>query len=115
MQSKLVRDNIPDIISASGCKPIWHKCDETDFYNFLLLKLQEEVNELKKAETHNQILEECSDVFTVVSAIVELIDLSEGCRDWMNIYTNKLKTNGAFYDRIILDDVIEGENENERY
>ena len=103
---KLVRDKIPEIIEKSGMKPIWRECYEEEFYDFLLKKLQEEVDELKAAKTHKDQLEEAADVYEVLFAIISYLDLSgKSWEEWMAVMLKKREERGQFDKRIILEEV----------
>lgn len=64
---KLVRDKIPEIVKAKGINPINHTADDKEFFNALLEKLREEVEEF--IEDPSQ--EEMADIMEVVYAILK--------------------------------------------
>ena len=53
--NKLVRDNIPQIIEASGKKPTWYELGDKDFLTALQCKVTEEIKELTISVTITKI------------------------------------------------------------
>lgn len=49
--NKLVRDNIPEIIRGNGEVPICHVLSDTEYWNSLLRKDEEELIEVKEANS----------------------------------------------------------------
>ena len=49
--NKLVRDNIPEIIRGNGEEPICRVLSDTEYWNFLLRKDEEELIEVKEANS----------------------------------------------------------------
>jgi predicted house-cleaning noncanonical NTP pyrophosphatase (MazG superfamily) len=101
VHSKLVRDKIPQIILAQKRQPIYHVATEKEYGEYLMKKLQEEVNEFFEAENK----EELADVMEVIYAICQhkQFDLS----DIEKVRMKKKEERGAFNDRLILDQIIE--------
>lgn len=64
---KLVRDKIPEIIKAKGIEPVTHIAKDKEFFNALLDKLREEVEEF--IEDSSQ--EEMADIMEVIYAILK--------------------------------------------
>ena len=95
---KLVRDKIPEIIRATGRVPKFRFADEQEYYDFLIKKLEEEVEEFKE----NRNPDELQDILEVIYAIAEYntIDLKELERK----RKQKVKERGSFNKRIILED-----------
>lgn len=98
--NKLVRDNIPDIIEKDGENPVIRVLSDNEYRKELYKKLLEECNELISAKTSDDIIEEASDVFEVLSAISEL----EGKNIDKVIETSKQKKSkrGGFTKKIFL-------------
>ncbi|WP_396912029.1 nucleoside triphosphate pyrophosphohydrolase [Mycolicibacterium sp.] len=69
--AKLVRDNIPGLIRASGRRAVTRQLDDDEFAVALLDKLAEETAEVRSAATAEAVLEEAADVLEVLLAIVE--------------------------------------------
>ncbi|MEI3530460.1 MAG: nucleoside triphosphate pyrophosphohydrolase [Bacilli bacterium] len=98
--NKLVRDNIPDIIKKDGETPVIRILSDDEYKKELYKKLLEECNELISAKTKDDIIEEASDIFEVLSAISEL----EGRNIDKVIETSSQKRSkrGGFTKRIFL-------------
>jgi predicted house-cleaning noncanonical NTP pyrophosphatase (MazG superfamily) len=97
--NKLVRDRIPEIITADGKSPVTHIVDEKEYLQALINKLREEVEEL--AETPN--IEELADIKEVTIAIREALGIHAG--DLEEARRKKAKSNGRFKQRIFLESV----------
>ena len=52
--NKLVRDNILDIIEANGEKPIYRILDAKEYWEYLLLKDIEELEEVRSASSTSE-------------------------------------------------------------
>ncbi|MFA5708747.1 nucleoside triphosphate pyrophosphohydrolase [Mycolicibacterium sp.] len=59
--AKLVRDNIPGLIRASGRRAVTRQLDDDEFAAALLDKLAEETAEVRSAATAEAVLEEAAD------------------------------------------------------
>ena len=98
---KIVRDNIPRIIRASGgeCRTrmITSKRELT---KYLITKLREETNELEKATTNSGMMEELGDIMECVFAITD-----NACFDIekvMRMRKRKAERKGTFLNGVIL-------------
>ncbi len=100
---KLVRDLIPDIIMRQGRTPETGIAkDDDEFRLYLLAKMVEESNELKKAKNKDHIAEELADIMELIETILNLENLSS--EDIKNIQKDKREKRGGFEERIILHD-----------
>jgi predicted house-cleaning noncanonical NTP pyrophosphatase (MazG superfamily) len=97
---KLVRDNIPAIIEASGRAAEVRTLSEKDFRLSLHEKLAEEVAELRDARSAQEVLDEAADVLEVIRAIAGVFghDFDAVLRA---AYV-KRKTRGSFDARLYL-------------
>lgn len=96
---KLVRDRIPEIITASGKKPVTHILDETAYIAELDCKLNEECAEYQESKT----LEELADMLEVMYAIAEARGYSVA--ELEEVRKKKTAERGGFRDRVYLDGV----------
>ena len=96
--NKLVRDKIPEYIKSKGKVPITHIADETEYWEKLKEKLQEEVNEFLKDGN----IEEIADILEVIDAIANYKKFSR--EDIERIKEKKADERGKFKDRIILEE-----------
>lgn len=98
MKSKLVRDNIPQLIQASGRQPITHIASDQEYEAALKEKLVEEVQEFLE----NPNSDELADIQEVLNALIE-----QNTDDVESIRLDKKARNGGFASRIILDDIVQ--------
>ena len=70
---KLVRDNIPDVIIASGQTPITRVLSDKEYIDELFKKLGEEYEEFLEARN----LEELADMLEVIYALADTISSRE--------------------------------------
>lgn len=64
--SKLVRDNIIEIMRAEGKHPVFHVADDTEYWTKLKAKLAEEMGEFVRDESINEV----ADILEVIDAII---------------------------------------------
>ena len=93
--NKLVRDAIPDMITAQGEKPNIRILEDAEYRDCLSRKLDEEVREFHQENN----LEELADILEVVYALAEL---NGGRGELEHIYTKKHEARGGFAKRIFL-------------
>lgn len=101
--NKLVRDNIPKIITEEGLKANARVLNEKEFSDALYEKMIEEATELKLAKTKKEIIEELADLYEVIEEllIINKIDIAE--IDKVRVKKNFKK--GTFENRIFLENV----------
>lgn len=99
--NKLVRDNIPDIITEQGETPIFRTLDDAEYENCLKKKLAEEVAEF----TDESTMDELSDILEVLESIANLHGWTDG--EIQRTRRDKAEARGAFRERIFLEKVIE--------
>ena len=103
--NKLVRDRIPEIIEESGKKAVIYIADDKEYLEKLYDKLIEEIEEFKE----NPSPEELADILEVCDAIREYFKIDANEVEY--IKKKKFEERGGFYKRIILKEVIVGEND----
>ena len=97
--NKLVRDNIPNIISENGEKPITRVLTDEEYIRELNLKIEEEVKEYLLDFS----VEELADIEEVIRAILDYKNVSY--EEFENVRLNKVNKRCAFKERIFLERV----------
>jgi predicted house-cleaning noncanonical NTP pyrophosphatase (MazG superfamily) len=100
---KLVRDNIPDIIRASGRTPRVTTLAAGPYRVALRDKLREEVDELIAARTVDAVIEEAADILEVLTAIAAEHGVT--LDDILDAAQRKRAEAGGFAMRLCLDSV----------
>ena len=102
---KLVRDNIPEIIRASGKIPVTRILNEADYLQALKTKVAEEANELIGAPTKEAMLTELADLQELITAIC--LQSGYTMEELEEARQKKKSINGAFTKRIFLESIEE--------
>lgn len=102
--NKLVRDNIPDIIKANGEEPIYHVLDEKEYWEYLLLKDTEELEEVRSASSISERKKELADKLELIRAMAEYNGFT--LEDILEEADRKKGRNGGFKKRLLLERVI---------
>ena len=105
MYNKLVRDKIPLKIKLNGETPKYHTLSVEEFREAIKVKLLEEVNELLKATTKDEMIEELADIMEVIEWVRKTEEITE--YDVLKMKHNKYLKNGGFFERIFLESVEE--------
>lgn len=98
--NKLIRDKIPEIITANGQKPAVSTLNDDDYKLALLDKLVEEAQELKES---NGDIGERADVAEVLRAIDKAYAMPDD--EIQRVVKEKRKERGAFERRLYLKSV----------
>lgn len=93
---KLIRDRIPELMVAAGLVPSIRVLRSDERMSWLLTKLHEEASEL--ARTPN--LEECADVFEVVTVIAQ--ELGYSVEALIQAASEKRRVKGGFCKGLLL-------------
>ena len=96
--NKLIRDNIPAIITNKGGNPITHVASDEEYEQKLLEKLAEEVSEFQEAKS----VEEMADIKEVLLAIYDLYGFKK--EEVEKVRQEKKEERGGFSERIILEE-----------
>lgn len=97
LTNKLVRDNIPDIISRKGGRAKTRILESEEYKKELIKKLKEETKEFE--QDNNK--EELADIYEVFIALLEATDTN--IEEITHIADEKRKNNGAFKNRIYME------------
>jgi predicted house-cleaning noncanonical NTP pyrophosphatase (MazG superfamily) len=96
---KLVRDRIPEIITAAGERPVTRIADPIEYRALLRAKLVEELHEFLESENP----EELADVLEVSRALA--VDLGSSPEKLEEIRRRKASERGAFSEHVVLMEV----------
>ena len=99
--NKIVRDKIPQIIESKGSKCKIRTLDEMGFIFHFRNKLQEEVDELNRAATSDEILEEVVDVLEILYTITT--NIGKTFEDVEVLRLKKKQEKGGFADKLFLE------------
>lgn len=102
--NKLVRDNIPEIIRGNGEVPICHVLSDTEYWNSLLRKDEEELIEVKEANSVEERKKELADKLELIRAMAEFNGFT--LDDIIKEAETKASKNGAFQKRLFLERVV---------
>lgn len=102
--NKLVRDNIPGIISADGKTPVTRVLKGEEFKEALFRKLSEETEEVCMSSGHtDELKKELADVFEVLDTIILLMQLDE--HEIKTLQSKRRAERGGFEKRIYLESI----------
>jgi len=100
--NKLIRDKIPQIIEQSGKQAVIEAVSGKEYLELLNAKLGEELQEYLESQS----AEELADLVEVVYAILDYNNVS--LQEFELIRKQKVLERGAFKDRLLLREVIDG-------
>ena len=101
---KLVRDKIPEIIYSNDEKPIYRKLNEKEYWEYLLKKDKEELQEIKEANSIEERKKELADKLELIKAMAEYNGFK--LQDIIKEAERKKEKNGGFEKRLLLEKVI---------
>lgn len=105
---KLVRDRIPEIIKNDGKKAVTRILNDEQFKVYLEKKLDEEVKEFHESKS----LEELADILEVIYTLGSAYGYSASSLFAARV--NKSNMRGGFYDKILLEEICEVANNEQR-
>lgn len=103
--NKLVRDNIIDIIKNNGEEPIYRVLNDEEYWEYLLIKDNEELMEVKNACIKEERKKELADKLELIKAMAEFNGFS--LQDVIEESDKKREKNGGFQKKFLLEKVIE--------
>jgi len=98
--NKLVRDNIPDKIIASGETPVYRELNAQEYWSYLIKKDKEELLEVQEADSIEERKKELADKLELIRAMAEFNGYT--LNDIMEEADRKRETNGGFEKRLLL-------------
>ncbi|GAB1475224.1 nucleoside triphosphate pyrophosphohydrolase [Bacillota bacterium] len=101
--NKLVRDEIPKLIEESGRKQTSRILDEQQYFNALIDKVVEEIEEFRTSG----IEEEIADVYEALDCLVKLKEYEPMHIDYIRLI--KREARGSFLEKILLEEVDDEE------
>ena len=105
--NKLVRDNIIDIIKNNCEEPVYRVLTDKEYWDYLLIKDNEELLEVKNAESNEERKKELADKLELIIAMAEFNGYT--LDDIIEEANNKRNKNGGFKKKLLLEKVIEKE------
>ena len=103
--NKLVRDNIPEIIENNGAKPFTRVLSEEEYWEYLLKKDTEELQEVIEASSLIERKKELADKLELIRAMAEFNGFN--LQDIIEEADRKKQKNGGIKKRLLLEKVIE--------
>ncbi len=104
LYDKLVRDNIPDIIKKNGEEPFTRVLNDEGYWQYLLKKDKEELDEVRLAESLEERKKELADKLELIRAMAAFNGFS--LDDIIAEANIKKQKNGGFEKRLLLEKVV---------
>ena len=98
--NKLVRDKIPKIIESNNEEAIYRYLSDSEFKEYLKLKLSEELNEVLSSKNNIETLEEMADLLEVIKFYLKVHNYT--LEDALNRCEIKNEKKGSFNKKILL-------------
>ncbi len=102
--NKLVRDNIPDICKSNGDEPFIRVLNDEEYWEYLLKKDNEELEEVRTAKSLDERKKELADKLELIKAMAEFSGFS--LDDILEEAARKRQKNGGFDKRLLLEKVL---------
>lgn len=102
---KLVRDKIPEIIISNGGKPFCRELNDAEYWQYLLKKDMEELEEVRMAQSLEERKKELADKLEILIAMAEFSGYT--LSDIIGAADKKRASNGGFQKRLLLEKVEE--------
>lgn len=103
LYDKLVRDNIPEIIKNNGDEPIYRVLNDDEYWEYLLKKDNEELEEVRTAYSIEERKKELADKLELIRAMAEFSGFT--LHDIIEEADRKKEKNGGFKKRLLLEKV----------
>lgn len=99
--NKLVRDHIPSIIESNGEKAVYRVLSDEEYWNYLLKKDSEKLEEVRQASTKEKIKEELGDKLEILRSMAYFQGFT--LEDIIEEANLKRETKGSFEKKLILE------------
>ena len=103
--NKLVRDNIPEIIKSNNGTPYVRTLNDDEYWEYLLIKDNEELEEVKTASSIEERKKELADKLEIIRAMAEFNGFT--LEEIIDEAERKKDKRGGFKKRLLLERVIE--------
>lgn len=103
--NKLVRDNIPERIINNGGQPVYRALNDDEYWEYLLKKDAEELEEVRTAISIGDRKQELADKLELIRAMANYSGFT--LEDIIEEANQKKERRGGFEKRILLQKVIE--------
>lgn len=103
--NKLVRDKIPEIIKSNNGEPYIRELNDIEYWEYLLKKDSEELEEVRTASTTEERKKELADKLEIIRAMAEFNGFT--LQDVIDEAETKKEKRGGFKKRLLLEKVIE--------
>lgn len=100
MKTKLIRDNIPEIVKSKGEEINIYIASEEEYNKKLFEKVLEESNEIVNSKNSEELKEEIADLYEVLDTIIKNKNISKS--EILEIQKQKREEKWSFENRIIL-------------
>lgn len=114
---KLIRDHIPENVTAQGSSIKYHALDpvkDADLLKtYVLKKIMEEATEVFNANSIEECIAELADLLTVMHKLTHCLDV-----DWEQVedaFLSKQNKAGNFYKNIILEEITRNKDDQYPY
>ena len=104
LYDKLVRDNIPEIIKNDGEEPFTRVLSDEEYWEYLLKKDSEELEEVRNSGTLEERKKELADKLELIIAMAKFSGST--LEEIMEVADKKRQKNGGFEKRLLLEKVI---------
>lgn len=101
---KLVRDKIPEIIISHGEQPVYRVLNDSEYWEYLLKKDGEELEEVRIASTIEERKMELADKLEIIIAMARYFGFD--LQDILDEANVKREKNGGFQKRLLLEKVV---------
>ena len=97
LQNKLWRDKAIDLMTEMKSIIHWHRLEDAEYDAQLRLKLLEEAEEVARASSKQELMEELADVFEIIDSICEVNEIAP--EEIQEIQCKKRSERGGFKER----------------